>query len=52
MRIVLIIAFGLWSSIAAAQEDVRIALLGLDPDPRYDEAIAYARIETSRQGDP
>ena len=52
MRIVIIIAFALWSSIAAAQEVVSIALLGLDPDPRYDEAIAYARIENGRQGDP
>lgn len=52
MRALLILAISVWAGIAAAQEEVRIALLGIDPDPRYDEAIAYARIETSRQGDP
>ncbi|SMY06969.1 hypothetical protein [Flavimaricola marinus] len=52
MRALLIFAISVWAGIAAAQEEVRIALLGIDPDPRYDEAIAYARIETSRQGDP
>lgn len=52
MRAVLLLAFGFWAGIAAAQEELRVALLGLDPDPRYDEAVAYARIETSLQGDP
>jgi|AntAceMinimDraft_1070359.scaffolds.fasta_scaffold04943_2 ABC transporter substrate binding protein (PQQ-dependent alcohol dehydrogenase system) len=52
MRALVILAISVWAGIAAAQEDVRIGLLGIDPDPRYDEAIAYARIETSRQGDP
>lgn len=52
MRALLVLLVGLWAGIASAQEEVRIALLGLDPDPRFDEAVAYARIETSRQGDP
>lgn len=52
IRAALIIAFGLWVGSVAAQEQVRIALLGLDPDPRYDEKMTYARIETTRQGDP
>ncbi|MBV7378438.1 branched-chain amino acid ABC transporter substrate-binding protein [Maritimibacter dapengensis] len=52
MRALLILVISVWAGIATAQEEVKIALVGLDPDPRYDDAIAYARIETSRQGDP
>lgn len=52
MRALLILVISVWAGFATAQEEVKIALVGLDPDPRYDEAIAYARIETSRQGDP
>lgn len=52
MRALLIVGILVWAGIAAAQEEVRIALVGLDPDPRHDDSIAYARIETSRQGDP
>ncbi|MBM1218644.1 hypothetical protein JQU17_00430 [Ponticoccus sp. SC2-23] len=52
MRALLILVVSVWAGIASAQEEVRIALVGLDPDPRFDDAIAYARIETSRQGDP
>ena len=51
MRAVLVILSILWATVAVA-EDLRIGVLGLDPDPRRDEAMAYARIALTVQGDP
>lgn len=35
----------------AAAADLRIGLLRLEDDPRYDDALAYARIELRPLGD-
>lgn len=51
MRALLTLALVLWSALAMAQE-VRVGFLGLDPDPRFDANMAYARIALTLQGDP
>jgi ABC transporter substrate binding protein (PQQ-dependent alcohol dehydrogenase system) len=51
MRVIGAIVLTLWAAVAGAEE-LRIGVLGLDPDPRRDEAMAYARIALTVQGDP
>ena len=52
MRPALGLILSLWATVAGAQETLKIAVISLNPDPRYDEAMAYARIETNQASDP
>lgn len=51
MRRILIPALLVFAGAAVAQEEVRVGFLGLDPDPRRNERMAYAQIELAPKGD-